>query len=148
MVPVHGDGVGAEVLTRDAGRGAGARGMTLIEIIVAMTILAVVLIGMGKFAFNFSRTERQSEARTIAVALADQRLSLIRATPNYSGLEATFAGTEATIAGFPGYARTTTIVHTGGARPTYTNDYKTVTVTVTSVALSAPVAETVVVAAP
>lgn len=122
--------------------------MTLVEVMMALVILAVVLVGMGRFAFNFSRTERQAEARTIAVSLADQRLSLIRATPNYSGMIANFAGTEATIAGFPGYSRTTTIVHTGGPRPTYTNDYMTITVTVASPALSAPVSETVVVAAP
>jgi len=148
MVPVHGVGMGPQVLTAGAGRRTAEGGMTLIEVMMAMVILAIVLVGMGKFAFNFSRTERQAEARTIAVALADQRLSLIRATPNYSGMVANFAGTEATIAGFPGYSRTTAVTHTGGPRPTYTNDYMTVTVTVTSLALSAPVSETVVVASP
>ena len=126
----------------------GTRGMTMVEIIVALTILAVVLLGMGHFAFNFSRTERQSEARTIAVELADQRLAEIRASPNYSGIEVAYGASETTIAGFPGYQRQTTIVHTGGPRPTYTDDYKTITVTVTSAALAAPVKKTVVVAAP
>ena len=121
--------------------------MTLIEIIIALTILAVVVLGMGQFAFNFSRTERQSEARTIAVFLADQRLSEIRSSPNYSGLDSTYGVSEATVSGFPGYARSTTIVHTGGPRP-QTNDYKTITVTVTSVALASPIKETIVVAAP
>jgi len=140
--------MGAEVLAaRPAGRSA-LRGMTLIEIMIALTILATVLLGMGQFAFNFSRVERQSEARTIAVNLAQQRLSQVRASPNYSGMEASFAGTEATITGFPGYQRTTAIVHTGGALPTYTTDYKTVTVTVTSSALKSTVTKTVVVAAP
>ena len=125
----------------------GSRGMTMLEIIVALTILAVVILGMGQFAFNFSRTERQSEARTIAVALADQRLAEIRASPNYSGIEAAYGASETTIAGFPGYQRQTSIVHTGGPRPTYTDDYKTITVTVTSAALAAPVKKTVVVAA-
>jgi len=148
MVPVQRLGVGPEVLTARARPRPPERGLTLIEIMMAMVILAVVLVGMGKFAFNFSRTERQAEARTIAVALADQRLDLIRATPNYSGMVANFAGTEATIAGFPGYSRTTSIVHTGGPLPTYTNDYMTVTVTVSSNALSSPVSETVVVASP
>jgi len=124
------------------------RGMTLIEIIIALTILAVVILGMGQFAFNFSRTERQSEARTIAVNLADQRLSEIRSSPNYSGMEATYGVTETTIAGFTGYGRTTTIVHTGGPRPTYTNDYKTVTVSVTAPGLATPVTKTIVVASP
>jgi Tfp pilus assembly protein PilV len=122
--------------------------MTLIEIIIALTILAVVILGMGQFAFNFSRTERRSEARTIAVNLADQRLSEIRSSPNYSGMEAAFAGTETTIAGFTGYQRATTIVHTGGPRPTFTNDYKTVTVSVTAPGLATPVTKTIVVASP
>jgi prepilin-type N-terminal cleavage/methylation domain-containing protein len=128
--------------------GGAQRGMTLIEIIIALTILATVLLGMGQFAFNFSRVERQSEARTIAVNLADQRLSQVRASPNYSGMETNYAGTESSISGFPGYQRTTTIIHTGGPRPTYTNDFKTVTVTVTSSALASSVTKTVVVASP
>ena len=138
----------AEILAGGEGAGGAQRGMTLIEIIVALTILAVVLLGMGQFAFNFSRVERQSEARTIAVNLADQRLSEIRSSPNYSGMEANYAGTESSIAGFAGYQRTTTITHTGGPRPTFTNDFKTITVTVTSQALKAPVTKTVVVASP
>jgi len=127
---------------------AGAeRGMTLIEIIIALTILAVVVLGMGQFAFNFSRTERQSEARTIAVFLADQRLSEIRSSPNYSGIDSIYGVAEPTISGFTGYARSTTIVHTGGPRP-LTNDYKTVTVTVTAPTLASAVKKTIVVAAP
>ncbi len=122
--------------------------MTLVEIIIALTILAVVILGMGQFVFNFSRTERQSEARTVAVFLADQRLSEIRSAPNYAGIDATYGVAEATIPGFPGYQRQTVIVHTGGPRPTYVNDYKTITVTVSSPALKAPIAKTVVVAAP
>ena len=121
--------------------------MTLIEIIIALTILAVVVLGMGQFAFNFSRTERQAEARSIAVFLADQRLSEVRASPNYSGIDSIYAGSEATISGFAGYARTTTVLHTGGPRP-QANDYKTITVTVTSRALASPVTKTIVVAAP
>jgi prepilin-type N-terminal cleavage/methylation domain-containing protein len=140
--------MGAEVLMRRQAASGAQRGMTLIEIIIALTILATVLLGMGQFAFNFSRVERQAEARTIAVNLADQRLSEVRASPNYSGMETNYAGTEATISGFPGYQRTTVIIHTGGPRPTYINDYKTVTVTVTAPTLASSVTKTVVVATP
>jgi prepilin-type N-terminal cleavage/methylation domain-containing protein len=130
----------------DGSRAEG--GMTLIEVIIALSILAVVVLGMGQFAFNFSRTERQSEARTIAVNLADQRLSLIRSSPNYSTIDSIFGVAEPTITGFPSYARSTTIVHTGGPLPTYSTDYKTITVRVTSPALKTAVVKTVVVAAP
>ena len=123
------------------------RGMTLIEIMIALTILSVVVLGMGQFAFNFSRSERQSEARSIAVFLADQRLSEIRSSPNYSGIDSIYGVAELTISGFTGYARTTAIVHTGGPRP-LTNDYKTITVTVTAPTLASPVKKTIVVAVP
>jgi hypothetical protein len=103
---------------------------------------------MATFAVNFTRTVAQSDARTIAVELASQRLSEVRSAPNYSALEATYIATEASIAGFTGYTRVTQIVKTGGPRPTYTSDYKTVTVTVTAPGLTTPVKKTVVVAAP
>ena len=131
-----------------APRSAGERGLTLIEIVIAMTILAVVVLGMGQFAFNFSRSERLAEARTIAVNLADQRLSEIRASPNYSGIDSIYGVNEGAVSGFAGFSRTTTIVHTGGPKPTFTNDYKTVTVTVVGPPLSAPIMKTIVVAAP
>jgi hypothetical protein len=73
---------------------------------------------------------------------------LIRSNPNYSQIDSIYGVAEPTITGFPSYARTTKIVHTGGPLPTYTSDYKTITVTVTSPALKTPVVETVVVAAP
>ncbi len=124
------------------------RGVTLVEVIIAMVILTGVLLGMGAFAVNFTRTVSRSDARTIAVNLAEQRISDVRATPNYSGLEAAYNGTEATLTGFPGYTRVTNIVRTGGPRPTYTNDYKTVTVTVSAPGLTRPITKTIVVAAP
>jgi prepilin-type N-terminal cleavage/methylation domain-containing protein len=124
------------------------RGVTLIEIMISVVILTVVLLGMGRYMVSFSRTVRASESRTMAVALASARISEIRASPNYSGLETNYATTEATLTGFPGYSRVTTISHTGGPRPTYTNDYKTVTVEVNGPGLSAAIKKTIIVAAP
>jgi prepilin-type N-terminal cleavage/methylation domain-containing protein len=124
------------------------RGVTLIEIIISVVILTVVLLGMGRYMVGFSRNVRFAEARTIAVALASARLSEIRASPNYSGLEAAYAATETAITGFPGYQRVTTITHVGGPRPTYTNDYKVVTVVVSGTRLTSSISKTVIVAAP
>jgi prepilin-type N-terminal cleavage/methylation domain-containing protein len=127
---------------------AGRRGVTLIEIMFSLVILSVVLLGMGRYLVGFSKAVRQSEARTIAVSLCSQRLSEIRASPNYSGLETNFAVSEGSIAGFATYTRTTTISHVGGPRPTYTNDYKTVSVVVNSRSLTTPISKTIIVAAP
>ena len=124
------------------------RGVTLIEIMIAVVILSVVLLGMGRYLVDFSKAVRRSEARTIAINLASQRISEIRASPNYSGLETNYAVAEGSIPGFASYTRSTTIAHVGGPRPTYTNDYKTVTVVVNSPSLATPVTKTIVVAAP
>jgi type II secretion system protein I len=124
------------------------RGVTLIEIIIAMVILTVVLLAMGTFAATFTRGVQQSDARTIAVNLADQRLAEVRSSPNYSGMETNYNGNEATIAGFPRYTRSTQIVRTGGPRPTFSQDFKTVTVVVTAPGIPTPIKKTVVVAAP
>jgi type IV pilus modification protein PilV len=129
-------------------RGAAPRGLTLVEVIIAMLILTVVLLGMGNFAVKFTRAVQNSDARTIAVALADQKLSEIRASPNYTGLETNFNGTENSITGFTGYTRVTQIVRSGGSRPTYTDDYKTVTISVTAPGIASTIKKTIVVAAP
>jgi prepilin-type N-terminal cleavage/methylation domain-containing protein len=126
----------------------GPRGVTLIEVMVSVVILSVVLLAMGRYLVDFSKAVRRSETRTIAINLASQRLSEIRASPNYSGLEATYAVAETSIPGFPRYTRTTAIARTGGPRPTYVNDFKTVTVVVNSPGLTTPVTKTIVVAAP
>jgi prepilin-type N-terminal cleavage/methylation domain-containing protein len=136
----------AQILMRTPAR--SERGVTLIEVIIAMVILTVVLLAMGSFAVNFTRGVRQSDARTIAVNLADQRLAEVRSSPNYSTLETTYNGTEATISGFTGYSRVTNIQLTGGPRPTNTQDYKTVTITVTAPGIATPIKKTIIVAAP
>ncbi len=134
--------MGTKVLAGDR------RGVTLVEVMVALTILTGVLLGMGTFAVNFTRAVSRSDARVVAVQLASQRISEIRSQPNYSTLEATYNGTEPTLAGFPGYARRTTIVRTGGPRPTFPNDFKTVTVEVTAPGFTTPIRKTIIVAAP
>lgn len=124
------------------------RGVTLIEVIVAMVILTGVLLGMAVFAAKFTRAVAQSDVRTVAVNLAQQRIAEIRASPNYSGLETAYNGTETSISGFTGYTRVTTISRTGGPRPTFTNDFKTVTVTLTAPGVSGTIKKTIIVAAP
>jgi Tfp pilus assembly protein PilV len=131
---------------RRAAGGAEA-GVTLIELTMALLILSVVLLGMGAFAVQFAQTVTRSESRTVAVELAAQRLAEVRADPNYDGLEATYATTEPTIAGFPRYTRQTTVRRTGGPAP-LTVDYKTVTVSITAPGLRNPVTLTAVVAPP
>jgi prepilin-type N-terminal cleavage/methylation domain-containing protein len=122
------------------------RGFTLIEVIIAMTILVVIVLAMSSAAGQFVRLTSQSEAHAVASQLTQERLQLIQMDPNYAGLETTYEGTESTIPGATGFARETDITRVGGG--TATMDFKRVTVTVTGPGLTDPVVRTTTVAAP
>jgi prepilin-type N-terminal cleavage/methylation domain-containing protein len=77
------------------------RGFTLVEILVAMIILLVVVVGLGRFAAGFTNSVTVSTTRTVATTVALEQLDLIRGDPTYP-LPAGWAGT---VTGFPGYPR-------------------------------------------
>jgi len=114
-----------------AGRSA-RRAMTLIEVMVALTIITSSLLGFGAFIGRFMHVTSQAEASSVAMDLAVSRVELVKAYPTYATLEATFNATESSLPNCLGCVRTTLITHTSNA----IQDYKTVTVTVTVPALS------------
>ena len=120
-----------------------ARGFTLVEIMVALVILCVVILGFASTTGRFMNQVTTSTQQATAIQLAEDRVELIRIDPNYTGLETIYAKTE-TFPALPGFTRTTTILRTttGG------NDYKTITVQVTGPGIAVPVSRTVTVAAP
>jgi hypothetical protein len=78
------------------------------------------------------------------VELASDRLETIKSATDYSSLETTYATTEPTVAGFPGYSRQTIMQRVGGG-PADLVDYKIVTVVVSSPALKLPVRKTTII---
>lgn len=128
---------------RSAGRGAARRlgssprrmrrpaGMTLVEVIVSLTLLAGVALGMESFLFRFSHSAATRSSKDAATELAEQRLADIQRATSYGNLETTFAGNESALAGYPGFNRVTAVKHVGGGS-TDPADYKIVTVTVTA----------------
>ncbi len=123
------------------------RGFTLIEIMIALVILTIVSVGLGKFVATFLHTVGTSTAKTVATAVAQEQLELIRADPGYATLVTNY--NNLTTAGFPGYTnmtRTVRVVRTTGATPR--RDYTKVTVQVTEPTMGTPVNVTIVVAAP
>ena len=123
------------------------KGFTLIEILIAMVILTIVSVGLGKFVATFLHTVGTSTAKTVATAVGQEQLELIRADPNYTGLVTNYNGN--TVTGFPGYGsmtRNTRVVRTTGNSPR--RDYTRVTVTVTEPTMGTPINVTIVVAAP
>jgi Tfp pilus assembly protein PilV len=128
--------------------------MTLIEVMFAVVILSGVMLALTRFGQAFTRATRDASTLGIASDLATARIEAIRAYPAYDSLSK-FAVTETSATAYPslvGYEAFTrqTAVATRqtkvGAR--LITEYKTVTVTVTSSTLAAPVTKSVDIAKP
>lgn len=134
-------------MTRRTSRGHVARaGMTLIEIVVAVTILSGALLGLAMFASRMVRGVSDSQAKTTAAELAGERLEMVKLTGTYASVD-TFVRTETALgAGYRGYSRQTQVQRVN-AGLTDTLDYKIVTVTVRGQLLPQPVRRTTIIAA-
>jgi prepilin-type N-terminal cleavage/methylation domain-containing protein len=129
---------------RGARRGAGRRrAFTLIEVIVALSLLVSVLTAMGVFAVQYAHAVSESHSRSTASDLATDKLEEVKGAARYTAIDA-FAGTETSITDYPKFQRTTIVQHVGGG-PADFDDYKVITVEVTGPALETPVTETTVI---
>jgi prepilin-type N-terminal cleavage/methylation domain-containing protein len=122
------------------------RGFTLIEVILALTILLVVMMMLATTTGKTVHIATTSANQESAIQLAIDRVEQVRADPKYNSLDSTYAITETTFPTLSGFTRVTSIVRTGGVGQP--NDYKKVTVRVTGPGVSPAVVRTVTVAAP
>jgi Tfp pilus assembly protein PilV len=123
--------------------------MTLIEVILAIVILSGAMLGLANFGRKFQHQTSDSTSQTLASDLATQRLEQIKGWRVYSTLASTFNGVSETFASdatYRGFTRTTAAVRCSGC-PTATNDYVTVTVTVTGNTLTTAIKKTTIIAA-
>ncbi len=116
-------------------------GLSLLEVMVALTILGTALIGMAEYGRRFARTNANAMTQNTALDIATDRLERVKAERNYTTMD-TLAGTHTVTVVTGGvslaYTRTTTIVRT----QTPIVDFKTVTVSVTRPTMAAPVKKT------
>ena len=101
-------------------------GMTLIEVLVAVVILATVLVSLAAYLGQFTRDLNKNGLRNIAGDLVTSRLEFIKSVTRYDAIDA-FAVTESSMPGYARYKRVTQVRRVADA----TQDYKRVTVTVT-----------------
>ena len=110
-------------------RAAGVRsraGLTLIEVIVALSILGGVLLGLGLFSTRLSQSTSTAKIRVEAAQLAAEQLELAKGQQRYGLVDSFYIASEASIAGHPGFTRQTWVQRVGGS-PLDTIDYKIVT---------------------
>ena len=117
------------------------RGMTLIEVLMALVILTGALLGMGRFITGFSHATSDGTLTSTAADLVLDRLEYVKATKPYPNIPS-YAVTEASIPGYPNFTRVTRVIRTNNAR----FDYTAVTVTVSHPSLSTPVKKSTIIA--
>lgn len=117
-------------------------GFTLVEIVVALTILLVVMLSLVTMTGKTVHVTTVSDREQAAIQLASDRLDEARSNPSYAAIDTLYAGTETGFASLPGFTRTTTVtnVTTGG------HDFKKITVSVDGPGLLAPIERTASVA--
>lgn len=120
-------------------------GFTLIEVMIALTILAGVVLAMGMSTTALSRSVRDSDVRNRAQSVADMQIGRARAWPTYATLlqlsESKFNGT------VDGLTSTTTVTVDTTLGQSITN-VKVTVAAVPSGLLSTPISRTISIAAP
>lgn len=124
------------------------RGLSLLEVIVALAILGGVLIALAMFSARLSQSTSAARFRIAAAQLATDRLEFAKGAPRYTAIESLTVATEASVISadsIRGFRRQTWVQHVGGQLAD-TIDYKTVTVQVTHPQMSGSVRKTTVIA--
>jgi hypothetical protein len=103
------------------------------------------MLGLGMFSVRLSQATSAARLRVTAAQLAADRLEAAKGAVRYTAIESLFVATEASITGYPGYARRTWVTRVGGTASD-TIDYKIVTVQVTNAQMTGNVRKTTVIA--
>lgn len=122
------------------------QGMTLIEVVMAVTILATAMLSIAAYMGKATHIVAVADVKNTANELASQRLEEIKNAPRYSAIDTLYPGTVALPTPYVGYTRQTLVTHTGGG-PSDFYDYKTITVKVSNTRLSTPIKRTTIIAA-
>lgn len=122
-------------------------GFTLVEVVVALLLLSVAVLGLASSASRLAVDAALAELRALALQAAEDRLSRVRLDPRYGGLDTLYPGVDTDLFGIEGLTRRTEVDHITQPAPN-ARDYKRITVTVTGPLLNPPVERALVIAAP
>jgi prepilin-type N-terminal cleavage/methylation domain-containing protein len=125
------------------------RGMSLVEVLVAMVILTGVLLTLGNFSARFAQANGQAHLTITANEIAASRLDEIRTQPTYAALDslATVGKADTVRKDNTAFARVTKIIRVGSALAADSTDYKMMTVIVSHPAMKTPVSKSTAIAA-
>ncbi len=119
-------------------------GFTLIEVLIALTILSAIVLMMAAPASKFLSVTAKSQRRVAVTSVADAQIALVRMYPNYDSLVIKYDSTKSNTP-FPGYTRQTRVIRTGANTA---GDVTRIVVTVTGPGLATPIKRYATIAAP
>jgi hypothetical protein len=118
--------------------------MTLVEVVVALSLLGGVLLPLGAFSFRLAQSTGNARLIATASQLVADRIETSKGAPKYTALD-TMRVTESPVPGYAGFTRQTWVQHIGGA-PTDSVDYRVVTVEVRHARLTKKLRKSTVIA--
>lgn len=126
-------------------------GISVIEVVFAIVILAGVTLALARFGQTFSNSSARARWFVLASDLAAARLEVVRGAPDVAsalelqGVEtSTTAVARPSMAHAPGFTRTTTVTQVG----TVDQRQLRVTVTVTGAPLTSPIKKSTTIVIP
>lgn len=84
-------------------------GFTLVELIVAITILALAVGGLAAAIPGLLRGTAAARVDYLTLSAVEDRLQTIAVDPRYADLDSLYDGTESEVAFLPGFERTTDV---------------------------------------
>ena len=122
--------------------------MTLVEVIIAITILSLTMLGLANFTRTFQHSTSDTTMMALASDMAIARVEEVKGFRVYASLVTTYGSTTETFTTVPykGFTRVTKAIRCASC-PTATQDYITVTVTVTGNTLTKAITKTTAIAA-
>ncbi|HEX7091174.1 MAG TPA: prepilin-type N-terminal cleavage/methylation domain-containing protein [Longimicrobiales bacterium] len=124
-------------------------GFSMIEVVVALAVLGVVVLGFAATTGTLSRAADDSGQRLVALELLESRLREVAMDPEYEQLQSRYQGIDSIIPGFPGWRRITMItrvVQPGQDGRRF--DVQRIMVAVDGPGLLTPIQRTITIAAP
>jgi len=123
-------------------------GFTMVEVIIALVILGVGILGLASTAARLTSASSRARQEASAIRAVDDRMSMILMHPDYEALDSLFSGTEDGVPGLSSGSTRTTEVDRIRTEAGDSVDYTRVVVTVNEPRLPEPVSRVSVVAAP
>jgi prepilin-type N-terminal cleavage/methylation domain-containing protein len=124
-------------------------GFTLVEIIIALVILGVAVLGMSASTTGLVQSVAEEEINATVLQAVEDRLAEIRMDPRYASLDSLYNSTETDVLGLEGFTRVTDVTQIQTNLPGAGDvDVTRITVTVTGPFMNSPLTRYVMRAAP